>query len=281
MKHMRPFKLLVSTIAVLTLALTSHAALTTMDWKFSLPGNPTALDTNSTSLYGGGATATFYGTNNTYYPGTAPGGSNGYYGSPTGLWDMNDGHLLLTLGFTSFDLVDLTLVITHFVDGQAYPGMAIFSGNGLPDSNPNYTGTSRTVVIPQWGNMGGFWAADTYTWSQVSLDVYKPFSIDIIPGNGYGGEMLLDEVQFTITGGLWYLRVVPAFALSVDPHLGIGINLMYGWPYPQCRLEYRNSLTSGSWLPLCTTGLHLGMNYVLPGPLTNGPAAFYRAVWVR
>jgi hypothetical protein len=50
--------------------------------------------------------------------------------------------------------------------------------------------------------MGGFWAADTYTWSQVSILNDAAVSLDIIPGSGSGGAMLFDEVQFSINGDL-------------------------------------------------------------------------------
>jgi hypothetical protein len=39
-------------------------------------------------------------------------------------------------------------------------------------------------------------------------------------------------------------------------------------------------LSSGTWLALKTNTLGPGFNQVLPWPPTNGPAGFYRAVWL-
>ena len=59
---------------------------------------------------------------------------------------------------------------------------------------------------------------------------------------------------------------------------GIGISGSTGTTH---RLEYRPSLLGGSWLPLSTnTILTDGLNLLMPWPPTNGPRAFYRAVWL-
>jgi len=46
------------------------------------------------------------------------------------------------------------------------------------------------------------------------------------------------------------------------------------------RLEYKTSLSSGGWTTLSTNTVGAGFHLVLPWPPTNGPAAFYRAVWL-
>jgi hypothetical protein len=194
---MKANKTILRISSLLLMALTSQAAtLTTLDWKLSLAGNPTALDSSSVNPSNATVTATFNGNNNTYFFGAGPGGANSYFGPKTGLWDVNNGDLLITLNQTALTPVDFTLVITHFIDGLLYPGTASFS------PFPNYTSSSRTVVVPQTGLMGGFWAADTYTWSQVSILNNAAVSFDIIPGLGSGGAMLFDEVQFSINGDL-------------------------------------------------------------------------------
>jgi hypothetical protein len=273
-----PTQILLAAAVWLSLALTTRAAtVNTWDWKFSASGNPTALDaSSSTNYWGGTVVATFRGTNNTYYVGTGPGGSNGYFGPPTGLWEVINGDLLLELCRTAYTPVNLTLVITHFVDGQVYPGIAFFDGNGIESSMWNWTTASRNVVVPQVGNMGGFWASDTYTWSQVNFNRRLPITLDIIPGTGSGGAMLLDEVQFTIEGDLTFMPPPPTLALVVDRAFGLGIT---GTLYARYRVEYRTSLTTGSWLPLTSGILIPGTNYVLSNPFNNGPSAFYRAVW--
>jgi hypothetical protein len=193
---MKPTRLIFNIVILLSLSLASRAATFSFDWKLSLAENPTALDVNSsTNSSGVSITATFRGNNNTYFSGTAPGGANGYFGPPTGLWDVSNGDLLISVNSQPCTPLDCTLVITHFVDGQWYPGIATSS----PFSN--YTSVSRTVVVPQVGNMGGYWAADTYTWNQVTEAFLVPIRFDIIPGTGNGGAMLLDEVRFEISGG--------------------------------------------------------------------------------
>jgi hypothetical protein len=76
-----------------------------------------------------------------------------------------------------------------------------------------------------------------------------------------------------------YMQVVPpaAPALTFNPASGLGITGTAGATF---RLEYRTSLVSGQWLPLKTNNLGPGVNLLLPWPPTNGPAAFYRAVWL-
>jgi hypothetical protein len=64
--------------------------------------------------------------------------------------------------------------------------------------------------------------------------------------------------------------------LSVDMVHGIGLTGTAGTTY---LIQYRTNLTSGSWLTLSTNILGAGLNTLLPWPPTNGPAAYYRAVW--
>jgi NHL repeat len=68
----------------------------------------------------------------------------------------------------------------------------------------------------------------------------------------------------------------PVLALNVGTGLGI-----MGTPGTTYQIQYRTDLTTGSWQPLSTnTIMSNGFNLVLPWPPTNGPAAFYRAVWL-
>jgi len=84
--------------------------------------------------------------------------------------------------------------------------------------------------------------------------------------------------QLTVVPAI-YTPVVPPAApvLSFNPAAGLGITGTAGAKF---RLEYRTSLVSGQWLPLKTNTLGPGFNLLLPWPPTNGPAAFYRAVWL-
>jgi hypothetical protein len=65
--------------------------------------------------------------------------------------------------------------------------------------------------------------------------------------------------------------------LTFNPASGLGITGTTGVTF---RLDYRISLVSGQWLPLKTNTLGPGFNLLLTWPPTNGPAAFYRAVWL-
>jgi hypothetical protein len=91
----------------------------------------------------------------------------------------------------------------------------------------------------------------------------------------------------TVQIALGQLAVVPAtytpavsparLVLTLNPASGLGITGTTGATF---RLEYRTSLVSGQWLPLKTNTLGPGFNLLLPWPPTNGPTAFYRAVWL-
>jgi hypothetical protein len=70
---------------------------------------------------------------NTLYIGTASGGSNGYFGPPDGLGDMNNGDFLLELDRTAHTPFNLTLVITHFIDNQLYSDENSAEGMELAD----------------------------------------------------------------------------------------------------------------------------------------------------
>ncbi len=58
---------------------------------------------------------------------------------------------------------------------------------------------------------------------------------------------------------------------------GLGLT---GTTNTRYRIEYRTNLTTGAWLPLRTNTLNAGFNLLMPWPPTNGPSAFYRAVWL-
>jgi hypothetical protein len=75
-----------------------------------------------------------------------------------------------------------------------------------------------------------------------------------------------------------------AFYTVINPVLlakravGIGIMGTTGTVY---RVERRSSLASGTWVPVGTNAIvSNGFNLLLPWPASNGPAAFYRAVWL-
>jgi hypothetical protein len=104
---------------------------------------------------------------------------------------------------------------------------------------------------------------------------FKPIAGWNVPANNTVQTAL---GQLTIVPAT-YTPVVPPAApvLTFNPASGLGITGSTGATF---RLDYRASLVSGQWLPLNTNTLGPGLNLLLPWPPTNGPAAFYRAVWL-
>ena len=78
------------------------------------------------------------------------------------------------------------------------------------------------------------------------------------------------------TKSAFYTVISPV--LVADPKRGIGITGTTGTTY---RLEFRQSLAQGAWIPLSTNTLGGGFNPVWPWPTTNSSSAFYRAVWLQ
>jgi hypothetical protein len=191
-------RIVLGVVPCMALALTGFAQTTTFDWTFSSAGNPSTPDAISNpSGATASATAQVPPGNLTYYFGEFP---NGAAGTPTGLWDYvsgtdGTGGINLSLDKAALTTVSYTLIVKQFIDGS---GGAFLSGD-LNFSVPGGTRIDRTTIIPQTGNMLGSWVQDTYTWSGVSGII----SLDIIPApNPNSGEVLLDEVSFTITGPL-------------------------------------------------------------------------------
>jgi hypothetical protein len=65
--------------------------------------------------------------------------------------------------------------------------------------------------------------------------------------------------------------------MTANSGQGLGLTGTTGTTY---RIEYRTNLLAGQWLPLKTNTLGAGVNLILPPPITNLPAVFYRAVWL-
>jgi hypothetical protein len=186
---MRLNRVFLGLVSSLSLALAGQAATTNiLDWQFSTADNP-APPTIAVNPDGGNPLATFTGPNNTYFFGTGP---NGLFGSPTGLWDVEAGQLALTLQLSGVGPVDLTVVITQFVDQNRalYPGTISFS-------IPGGTLVNEVVAVPQTGNMIGSWYRDTYQWTAADAGA-GPITLDLGPAAA-GTGMLLDEIQFTLT----------------------------------------------------------------------------------
>ena len=104
------------------------------------------------------------------------------------------------------------------------------------------------------------------------------FSIEFAPAIGWNvpasRSVTVPAGQLTVIDAN-YSVVAPV--MSLVPAVGLGLTGTTGTAY---RIEYRPSLSSGVWLPLRTNTIGAGFNLLLPWPPTNGPAAFYRAVWL-
>lgn len=110
------------------------------------------------------------------------------------------------------------------------------------------------------------------------VTVQTTYAVEFATADGWGSPP-----NRSVTVPLGQLTVIEARYVLLPPVLtftrgtGIGITGATGTTY---RIEYRTKLTSGAWLPLRTNTLGAGFNLLLPWPPTNGPAAFYRVVWL-
>jgi hypothetical protein len=186
-------KAILSVAACGLLALTGQAATTNIiDWQFSVAGNPASPTAGTTvNPDGGNPLATFSGANNTYFFGSGP---SGLYGSPTGLWDVEDGSLQLTLDLGGVGTAQYILEVFQFADSgrSFYPGTLTLSPEGAQF-------VSESVYVPQSGSMIGSWYEDTYSWSAVNLTSGITLNISgATPNTG----ILFDEVRLTVIGNL-------------------------------------------------------------------------------
>ena len=122
---------IISMVLCLPLALMGQTATTNvLDWTFSTADNPAAPDAaTSINPSGGDPRRPFPGNNNTYFFGPGP---QGLYSQPTGLWDMENGQLQLSLDRAAVGTVAYTLQVWQFVDSgrSFYPGALSFSPSG-------------------------------------------------------------------------------------------------------------------------------------------------------
>ncbi len=197
---------IIGLVSCLSLALAGQAAMvTTLDWQFSVAGNPSTPTPNGTvntsplgvasttsNPSGGAAAATFSGqtVGLTYYFGQPP--IQPDYGSAKGTYEMGGGQLALTLQSTAAASLNYTLTVIQFTQGS-FPldGAMTFSVAGA-----NYGG--RTTL----DNSGsaGSWVQDSWSWSGVNIGA-GTVSLVITPTTS-GGDLWFDEVKFGITGDL-------------------------------------------------------------------------------
>jgi hypothetical protein len=91
--------------------------------------------------------------------------------------------------------------------------------------------------------------------------------ITVVPGS-----ITIFTANYTLATG------TPASPVLVANRNSLGIIGTTGTVY---RLEWRTSLTSGSWQPVSTNTITTsGFNLLLSNPAANGSVNFYRAVWL-
>jgi hypothetical protein len=121
---------------------------------------------------------------------------------------------------------------------------------------------------------GPTYTASLASGSSVTLE-FKPIPGWNVPTNN---TVRIALGQLTVVPATYTPAVLPVPpVLTFKPASGLGITGTAGATF---RLEYRTSLVSGQWLPLKTNTLGPGFNLLLPWPPSNGPTAFYRAVWL-
>ena len=160
--------------------------------------------------------------------------------------------------------------------------ITIIAGAGISASHPGYV--QLQLAPPVAVQAGAAWrlqgdttysTATNYTEAVNSTNPvvvqFKPIAGWNLPTN----QAVIVLPQQITTYTAFYTVTNPV--MVINRGVGVGITGTTGTKY---RLERRPSLSSGTWLPVKTNTLTNGFNLLLPWPLTNGPASFYRAVWL-
>ena len=250
-------------LSVATDQVTNQQEVYVAPWFLSYPGNsggPLYVQFNG-YYYPAGV---YLGT---LYSGTVP------YGSAVRAIDSNVVNLI-------------TLAQTQGDNGTNNTGggvITIIPNQAISGSNPGYV--QLHLEPPGAVAAGAAWklSGDTtystatnytravFTTNAVTLE-FKPVTGWNLPTNQTvtvaPGQPAVLTAVYTVAGG--------QMTLEWEPGVGLGITGTLGTVY---ELDYRTSLTSGSWQPLSTNTITgPGFNLMLPWPPANGPTAFYRAV---
>ena len=163
-------------------------------------------------------------------------------------------------------------------------GVITFVPNpGLSAANPAYVqvvlGPAAAVQAGAGWRLqgdGSFGSSPDYTRTITTNGAVLEFNTNVAGWNPPASQTVqLTIGDITVISNVFY-KVKPP-SMVADRALGIGLSGTTNTTY---RIEYRPSLGSGQWLALRTNTLRPGFNQVLPWPPTNGPAGFYRAVWL-
>ncbi len=160
--------------------------------------------------------------------------------------------------------------------------ITIVANQAINGNNPGYLefqlGPSAAVTAGAGWKLSGdsaYGSASNYIRAVTSTNVtvlFNPISGWNSPANQavavLPNQITSYSVSYTVSNPL----------MAINGTVGFGIIGTTGTVY---RIEESSSLTTGTWTPLSTNTItSSGFNLVLPGPLTNGPAMFYRAVWL-
>ena len=161
------------------------------------------------------------------------------------------------------------------------PSGVIIIGQGINANNPGYvqwhlTPPAAVQAGAGWRLQGdaNYYSVSNYTRAVTTTNAVVEFKE--IPGwNLPTNQTVLVVPGVLLTNTAFYTVTNPAMVFQAGQ--GVGMTGTTGTTY---RIEYRTNLSSGGWLSLKTNTLGSGLNLILPWPPTNGPAAFYRAVWL-
>jgi len=201
-------------------------------------------------------------------------------------------HTVVGWGDNSGNELDIPLGLTNVIAinaGAAF-GLALDPAGGAITLSVGFGGTGRIAYLtanigpPAALAAGGAWQATGLSaWSSASSYV-ATFSqgqsatilFKSIPGwNSPPSQIVSLTPGSNTVVAATYTPIPPIMVANAAN--GIGITGTTGTTY---QLQYRTNLAVGSWIPLQTNTIGSGSNRLLPWPPTNGPAAYYRAVWL-
>ncbi|HEY1661740.1 MAG TPA: SBBP repeat-containing protein [Verrucomicrobiae bacterium] len=170
-------------------------------------------------------------------------------------------------------------------DGTNHNGggvITIVPNQAITSANPGYLqfvlGPPSAVTAGAGWKLSGdsaYGTASNYVRAVTSTNVTVLFHP--LPGWNSPGNQAVAVLPNQITSYSASYTVINPL-LTINGTTGFGITGTTGTVYV---IQKSSSLTAGIWTPVSTNTItSSGFNLVLPNPLTNGSAVFYRAVWL-
>lgn len=209
---MKPKQILAG-VALLSAVVPALAAdVTTISWQFGTADNPVEV-TPPPASNPSGATGTLEindGTGTGYWSGTML--DDATYGTPTGVWDILNGSIDVSIDRIPGGEADYTLKLTQFV---SLPGGFPFA---LPVSFslPGSTLVSQTLIE---NTSIGQWVESTYAWQNLTGLDGLSLTISSDPGKG----LLLDSLAIEVSGILVPIPEPTVAQLGALGVLGLGL----------------------------------------------------------